>query len=229
MPGLSSRPVFSLREDSDRVLWVGTRSDGLYTVDLNDYEGYRLDKLKCNAIEVLDKYDISHHTILSIFEDKDKNIWLGTSGDGIFMIGNEERKFTTIQTKFFLRSAERYLSYYGCVTTPTETSGRVPMGKGSLNSIQRARSSGNTTPKTKQVVWPPMFLSAPIAITMITFGSGVTPMVYIPTISNAARLFIIHTRLQTPLYHWEIRSALFMKTPRATSGSGYTRRCMPGG
>jgi len=113
MPGLSSKPIFSLREDSDRILWVGTRSDGLYTVDLKDYEGYRLDKLKCNSIGVLDKYDISHHTILSIFEDKDRNIWLGTSGDGIFMIGNEERKFITIQTKFFLRSAERYLSYHG--------------------------------------------------------------------------------------------------------------------
>jgi len=113
MPGFTSKPVFSLREDSDRTLWVGTRGDGLYTIDLKDYEGYRLDKLKSNSIGVLDKYDISRHTILSIFEDKDKNIWLGTSGDGIFMIGNEERKFMTIQTKFFLSSAERYLSYHG--------------------------------------------------------------------------------------------------------------------
>ncbi|HYG20062.1 MAG TPA: two-component regulator propeller domain-containing protein, partial [Ohtaekwangia sp.] len=110
---LDGKPVFSLKEDSDKTLWIGTRGHGLYAMSLKNYEGVWPDKLTVRQIGVVDRYDISHHTILSIFEDNDKNIWLGTHGDGIFMIGNAAKKFTTIQTKIFSRSAERYVPYHG--------------------------------------------------------------------------------------------------------------------
>lgn len=113
MAGLDQKPVFSLSEDSEKTMWIGTRGRGLYAISLKNMETLRIEKLVATDIQVLDNYDISHHTFLSIFEDKDKNIWLGTHGDGIFMIGHEEKKFLTIQTKIANKSAERLLPYNG--------------------------------------------------------------------------------------------------------------------
>ena len=109
----NGKGVFSLHADSNKKLWVGTQGGGLYTLNLKDFDGRHVEKLYTHHVDVLDRYDISQHTIRSIFEDRDGNIWIGTHGDGIYMIGSEEKKFTKIQSKKFLKSAESYVSFYG--------------------------------------------------------------------------------------------------------------------
>ncbi|HYC83591.1 MAG TPA: two-component regulator propeller domain-containing protein, partial [Chryseosolibacter sp.] len=105
--------VFSLMEDSKKKLWLGTHGHGLYTIDLQNVRGARPEELAAHQIPALDQHDISRHTIRTIFEDRDKNIWLGTHGDGIYMISNKEKNFRKFATKKFFRSAESYVPYYG--------------------------------------------------------------------------------------------------------------------
>ncbi len=169
---------------------------------------------------MLDKYDISHHTILSIFEDKDKNIWLGTSGDGIFMIGNEERKFTTIQTKFFLRSAERYLSYHGLCNDADGNIWAGTDGEGifKFNTKGEILRQYNTKDKTSGLATDVFISAYRDHYDNLWFGSYSDGLY---SYDKQRGSFIHYTHAPTDsLYHWEIRSALFMKTPRATSGSG---------
>lgn len=111
-PGIKGRGIFALNEDSDKNLWIGTQGAGLYTTSLKNFDTRNLSEIKFRQVDVLGRHDISHLTIRSIFEDKDKNIWIGTNGDGVYMIGSEKVMFTNFQAKKFLRSAESYVSYY---------------------------------------------------------------------------------------------------------------------
>ncbi len=110
---IAGLPVFSLLFDSYKNLWIGTQGHGLHQVSLKDFEGRKPEKLDFVKIATLDAHDVSRHTVRSLFEDKDKNIWIGTHGDGIYMISNVERRFITFQPKKFSNGAESNISYYG--------------------------------------------------------------------------------------------------------------------
>jgi ligand-binding sensor domain-containing protein/signal transduction histidine kinase/DNA-binding response OmpR family regulator len=112
-PAIGNKSIFSLLLDTDRNLWIGTQGKGLYRVPLKDFDGRKMETLAFEHIEVLDVYNISQHTIRSLFEDRDKNLWVGTHGDGIFMIGREDRRFLKVQAKRLLKSAETYVSFFG--------------------------------------------------------------------------------------------------------------------
>lgn len=74
--------ILSLQEDSRGFLWIGTSSDGIYILDLNRlqedppvfyHHEYNFSNLS----------SISNSPIQPIFEDQNKNIWLGTFNDGL--------------------------------------------------------------------------------------------------------------------------------------------------
>lgn len=110
---IAGKPIFSLLQDSNKKLWIGTQGTGLYNVNLRDFDGRRTEKLAFRHVDVLDQYNVSQLTIRSLFEDKDKNLWIGTHGDGIYMIGNEEKKFVKIRTRKILNASESFVSYFG--------------------------------------------------------------------------------------------------------------------
>lgn len=112
----NGKGVFALCEDSGKKLWIGTQAGGLYTVELAAFDGRQIEKLSSRHVDVLDRFNISQHTIRSIFEDRDRNIWLGTNGDGIYLIGSEQKKFSRIESKKIVRSAESFVSFYGLCT-----------------------------------------------------------------------------------------------------------------
>ncbi|RAV98244.1 hybrid sensor histidine kinase/response regulator transcription factor [Pseudochryseolinea flava] len=111
LPG--ERGAFSLLEDKDKNLWIGTQGNGIYTVDLRDFDGRRIDRLKSHHITALDQFDISQHTIRSLFQDRDKNIWIGTHGDGVFMVSDEDKNFLKVEVKRNNGPAESMVSFYG--------------------------------------------------------------------------------------------------------------------
>ncbi len=112
-PEIVGKGIFALNEDSDKNLWIGSQGAGLYTISLKNFDTRNLSQFNFHHVDILGKHNVSQHTIRSIFEDRDKNIWIGTHGDGVYMIGNEEEKFINFQSRKFLRSAESYVSYYG--------------------------------------------------------------------------------------------------------------------
>ncbi len=60
----------------------------------------------------LDGFDISQHTIRSLFQDRDHNIWVATHGDGIYMVSDEDKNFMKVEIKRMFGSAESRVPFY---------------------------------------------------------------------------------------------------------------------
>jgi len=87
LPGVSGS-VFSLLEDSDKNLWIGTYSKGvhrwLYNSQTNTYTKDVLSNSK------LDSLSISNNIIRNIIEDKNGDIWFAT-GEGLSKLDKNEK------------------------------------------------------------------------------------------------------------------------------------------
>ena len=107
--GLSQNTVFSLLQDSDGMMWIGTE-DGL-----NRFDGYEFTYFKHNLHE---PNSISHNQVNALHEDSTGIIWIGTS-DGLNLFDKHTEKFTRIST-----SASRSVASNEFVTSIFEDSKR---------------------------------------------------------------------------------------------------------
>ncbi len=82
--GLSDTLIFSIFQDSEGYIWIGT-SNGL-----NRYNGYNFKVFKNNP---KDPESISHDVITCICEDKNNDIWLSTYGGGISKFNRRTNTF----------------------------------------------------------------------------------------------------------------------------------------
>nr|WP_315203102.1 two-component regulator propeller domain-containing protein [uncultured Flavobacterium sp.] len=76
--------------DSDDTIWVGTIR-GLYGVNKKG-NTFTVFSIKDKMSKVLN--NIRTHTILSIFESKNKLIWIGTDGSGLFSYNKKSKKIS---------------------------------------------------------------------------------------------------------------------------------------
>ncbi|ANW95448.1 hypothetical protein AXE80_03765 [Wenyingzhuangia fucanilytica] len=74
--------VFTLT--SDNQLWIGTRGEGLYKIDLNNESFQKF---------LPSKNGLSSNAILCIYEDSNHNTWVGTRGGGLNLYLKEENNF----------------------------------------------------------------------------------------------------------------------------------------
>lgn len=92
---ISSRPVrfsdriFTLYEDSEGTLWIGTKGQGLYTVS-------RQGRVSHYRADTANRYAISHDYIYDINDDGNGRLWIATYGGGVNMAdgqGDEALRF----------------------------------------------------------------------------------------------------------------------------------------
>lgn len=76
--------AYCITEDSEQNIWIGTKGEGVYKLIRrnggNSFEVHHF----CN--DPSDRYSLNSNDVYSIFEDKNKNIWIGTYGGGLNLI-----------------------------------------------------------------------------------------------------------------------------------------------
>ncbi|WP_221452845.1 hybrid sensor histidine kinase/response regulator transcription factor [Mucilaginibacter sp. FT3.2] len=110
---LRSNYFFSLLEDEHKNLLVGLQDGGLYNINLEEAEKSSYKNITIDPVKSEDNYSITARTIQTLFQDRDKNIWAGTYGDGIYMLSNVPEKFRKFQNKLTDAYGSSFLRYYG--------------------------------------------------------------------------------------------------------------------
>jgi ligand-binding sensor domain-containing protein/GAF domain-containing protein/two-component sensor histidine kinase len=84
---LSGNDIFTILEDRQGKLWIGTENEGLNLFDskMKSFIRYRSD--------IFDKSSLSHNSIWSICEDATGNLWVGTHMGGINLLYRYEAGF----------------------------------------------------------------------------------------------------------------------------------------
>jgi ligand-binding sensor domain-containing protein/signal transduction histidine kinase len=94
---INGNKVNSITCDSENNLWVGTEENGLNIIKLSAV--YAPESNVCfDQIGMQEnEYGLSIRTVLSIFRDRDKNMWIGTYSGGINFISSLSLKFQKYQ------------------------------------------------------------------------------------------------------------------------------------
>ncbi len=104
-PEIDKKEMFNTNDifkDSRGVTWVATSQRGLWYIDKQSKT------LKPFSMPDKKFYDFWNHTIYKVFEDSQKNLWLGTGMFGIARLNPERTK-----ADYFLNNARELTSLYG--------------------------------------------------------------------------------------------------------------------
>lgn len=99
--------------DSENNLWVGTEENGLNFIKLSSF--YASESNVCfNQIRMREnEYGLSIRSVLSIYVDGDKNIWVGTYSGGINFISSFSEKFQKYQHSPYDKNTISYPKIWG--------------------------------------------------------------------------------------------------------------------
>ena len=96
---LSSNRVFSIYEDSQGNLWIGTWGGGLNKLIKSGNEINSRATFKQYKHDPKNPFSLSDNGVLSIYEDKNKCLWVGTYGGGLNKYIPEDESFITYTEK----------------------------------------------------------------------------------------------------------------------------------
>ncbi|WP_229220145.1 two-component regulator propeller domain-containing protein [Dyadobacter beijingensis] len=103
----------SLIEDRQQNLLVGVQDGGLYRLPLSQIAARKPESFVFEQVKDKDGKGITQRSVQSLFIDKDRNVWLGTYGEGTYLISAIPEKFRKFEQKTIDSRAESYLRYYG--------------------------------------------------------------------------------------------------------------------
>ncbi|MCF8716224.1 response regulator [Joostella atrarenae] len=132
------KSVFSIKQDSDENIWLGTYSGGIYRYKLNtDKTAYQIDNFHH---EKLNLNSLSNDIIRDILEDNEGNLWFAT-GNGLSFISYEERSKKTPNFKNYknLKGAATSLSHNYVLSLFQDSKNNIWVGTfgGGLNKLVR--------------------------------------------------------------------------------------------
>lgn len=99
---LSDDRIYSIFEDSDGILWIGTFGGGLNKFDRKN------EHFICYKNIVGDESSLSDNRVMGIFEDRSKNLWIATYGGGLNKFDKRKEKFTHYHKKHGINSTVVY-------------------------------------------------------------------------------------------------------------------------
>ncbi|MDR3266032.1 MAG: response regulator, partial [Tannerella sp.] len=80
---LLSGTVYAMMQDDTGTIWIGTKGEGIFKVrKTNNPNQYHVEHFKKSN----DTYSLSDDAIYCIFQDSQKNIWIGTYGGGLNLV-----------------------------------------------------------------------------------------------------------------------------------------------
>ncbi|WP_353719162.1 two-component regulator propeller domain-containing protein [Dyadobacter sp. 676] len=103
----------SVIEDHQENLLIGVQDGGLYRLRLSQMASRTPDALVFEQVRDKDSKGITQRSVQSLYIDIDRNIWLGTYGEGAYLISAIPEKFRKFEQKTIDARAESYLRYYG--------------------------------------------------------------------------------------------------------------------
>jgi ligand-binding sensor domain-containing protein/signal transduction histidine kinase/DNA-binding NarL/FixJ family response regulator len=115
---LRSNVFLSLIEDKRHQLYIGLQDGGLYHMDMDKYSTADPSAFVFDQVENENGYNITSRSVEELFLDRDENLWLGTYGDGLFMLSRNAAKFQQFRKTMTDNSGESDVRFYGmCVDT----------------------------------------------------------------------------------------------------------------
>ena len=93
--GLVNSDLRVVLADSDDTIWLGA-TDGLYRVTFHKDQTFSVISMKNKMSRELKDHPGTHH-ILTLYEAKDKRIWIGTDGGGLFVFHPENQEISRIK------------------------------------------------------------------------------------------------------------------------------------
>lgn len=88
---LSNSNIRSVVVDQDDTIWLGTRK-GLFRVTTDKNNTYKVGAFQ-SQMALASKGNFNSNVILSLYVDQNKNIWIGTSGSGLFQYFPSKDRF----------------------------------------------------------------------------------------------------------------------------------------
>lgn len=139
---IKEKTILSLLPDANENLWIGTQGNGIFRLDLRQFDTHRVENFTFTQLENLAGYDISSKTVQSFYEDDHKNIWVGTHGDGVYMISSEKEKFIKFQKLINKGATFTATSFYGMCYDPE---GNLWLGTDGNGLYKRGLSDNSDT------------------------------------------------------------------------------------
>ena len=90
---LSAHGIYSLMRDTEGIVWVGTRGDGLYRLEPRD-GGFSVRHYVHSDKE---SFSLSNNNIYDLYEDERHHIWIATFGGGLNLM---DRRFSPENIRF---------------------------------------------------------------------------------------------------------------------------------
>ncbi|WP_121811159.1 hybrid sensor histidine kinase/response regulator transcription factor [Mucilaginibacter kameinonensis] len=112
-PGIKSKRYISVNEDNDNQLLVGLQDGGLFKLNIGSNPNFNTANYFLQPVTGDDGFYLTQRSVQTLFIDKDKNVWVGTYGDGIYMISSIKEKFSLITKKKYETSGESPIRFYG--------------------------------------------------------------------------------------------------------------------
>ncbi|WP_295799025.1 two-component regulator propeller domain-containing protein [Mucilaginibacter sp.] len=110
---MRSNNFSSLLQDNDHNLLIGLQDGGLYRLDLQKANQTDFENVSIQPVKTDDNFTVTERTVFRLYMDKDKNVWAGTYGDGVYLLGNVPGIFKKFQNKLRDANSTGYLRYYG--------------------------------------------------------------------------------------------------------------------
>jgi signal transduction histidine kinase/ligand-binding sensor domain-containing protein/CheY-like chemotaxis protein/AraC-like DNA-binding protein len=109
---IKSNNYLALNEDSQHNLLIGLQDGGLYKLNLKSFTP---EPKSFSLIPVAgdDGYNMTQRSVQTIYLDRHQNIWVGTYGEGVYMISSISEKFTLVQKTHEDASGKSLMRFYG--------------------------------------------------------------------------------------------------------------------